>query len=109
MRSTQKGGKEVLKFVACLRILVFLHNISIVHFCEWGWEGCYWSKKKICGRHNCMIPNAEKVMYFHNEKKTLNIFNLQQWQQNEQLQIFIQANVICRGKTESMSRTTTYA
>ena len=47
MRSTQKGGKEVLKFVACLRILVFLHNISIVHFCEWGWEGCYWSKKKI--------------------------------------------------------------
>ena len=56
-----------------------------------------------------MIPNAKKVMYFQNEKKTLNIFNLQQWQQNEQLQIFIQTNVIFRGKTESMSRTTTYA
>ena len=33
---TQKGG-EVLKFVAFLRILLFLNNWSIVYFCEWGW------------------------------------------------------------------------
>ena len=34
MTSTQKGGEEALKFVACLRILLFLNNISLVNFCE---------------------------------------------------------------------------
>ena len=38
MTSTQKGGGEVLKFVTCLWILLFLSNRSIVHFCG-GWEG----------------------------------------------------------------------
>ena len=33
MTSTQKGGGEVLKFVTCLRILLFLNNKSIAHFC----------------------------------------------------------------------------
>ena len=35
MASAQKGGKKVLKFVACLQILLILKNRSIVHFCEW--------------------------------------------------------------------------
>ena len=36
MASTHKGDKEVLKSVACLQILLFLNNRSIVHFCKWG-------------------------------------------------------------------------
>ena len=31
MTSPQKGGGGVLKFVSCLRILLFLNNISNVH------------------------------------------------------------------------------
>ena len=35
-----QGGGEVLKFVACFWILLFLNNRSIVHFCGWwGWGG----------------------------------------------------------------------
>ena len=34
MTSTQKRGEEILKFVVCLWILLFLNNRSIVHFCE---------------------------------------------------------------------------
>ena len=36
MTSTQKGGEEVLKFVAYLWILLLLNNMSIVHFCKRG-------------------------------------------------------------------------
>ena len=63
MTSTQKGGEEVLKFVACLQILLFLNNISIVHFCEWALGT--WVKKLVifCGHHNCMIRNVKKVMF----------------------------------------------
>ena len=35
MTSTRKGGGGVLKFVTCLRMLFFLNNRSIVHFCGW--------------------------------------------------------------------------
>ena len=54
MASTQKG----------LRILLFLNNISIANFCEWG-GGSMGVKKFVifCGRHNCMIPNVKKVMF----------------------------------------------
>ena len=60
MTSTQKEGEEVLKFVACLQILSFLNNISIVHFCEWSMGA--WVKKLVilCGRHNCMILKLRK-------------------------------------------------
>ena len=42
--STRREGEEVLKFVTCLQILLFLSNRSIVHFCEWGdgWVGGGW-------------------------------------------------------------------
>ena len=59
MTSTQKGGEEVLKLVVCLRILLFLNNIFILHFCKWGWG---WGVI-FCERHNCMIPNVKKVMF----------------------------------------------
>ena len=40
MMSTQKGGREVMKFCTCLWILLFLNNRSIVYFCGWwGWGG----------------------------------------------------------------------
>ena len=38
MTSTRKWEREVLKFVTCLWILLFLNNRSIVDFCEW-WGG----------------------------------------------------------------------
>ena len=34
MTSIQQGGGEVLKIVVRLRVLWFLKNRSIVHFCE---------------------------------------------------------------------------
>ena len=65
MASAQKGDKKVLKFVACLRILLFLKNRSIVHFCE-GEVGVGGGGQKIsyffCGCHICMITNVKKVM-----------------------------------------------
>ena len=39
MTSTRKGGRGVLKFVTCLRILLFLNNRSIVYFCGWCEQG----------------------------------------------------------------------
>ena len=51
MTSIGRGGREVLKFVTCLHILLFL-NRSIVHFCGWGYV-------VVCGRHNCMILNIK--------------------------------------------------
>ena len=36
MTSTRTGVGEVLKFVTCLQILLFLNNRSIVHFVRWG-------------------------------------------------------------------------
>ena len=69
MTSTQKGGEEVLKFVASLWIQLFSNNRSIVHFCKWGlaagWDNGGRVKKLVifCGRHNCMIPNVTKVMF----------------------------------------------
>ena len=36
MTSTQRS-EEVLKFVTCLQILLFLNNRSIVHFANVGW------------------------------------------------------------------------
>ena len=54
MTSTRKWEREVSKFVACLWILLFLNNRSIVDFCEW-WGG---SQKMVifCGRHKWMTP-----------------------------------------------------
>lgn len=46
MTSTLKGvcvwGGEALRFVTCLRILLFLDYRSIVHFCRWavGSQNC---------------------------------------------------------------------
>ena len=35
-----RGGGGVLRFIACLQILLFLNKRSIVHFCGWrGWSG----------------------------------------------------------------------
>ena len=40
MTSTRKGAKRgVLEFVAYLRVLLFLNNRSLVHFCGWGGGG----------------------------------------------------------------------
>ena len=39
MMSMQRRGGEVLKFVTCLRILLFSYNTSIAHFCRWGGGG----------------------------------------------------------------------
>ena len=50
MLPTWKGGGEVLKFVTCLQILLFLNKRSIVHFSKLG---------VVCGRHNRMIPNIK--------------------------------------------------
>ena len=61
MTSTQKGS-EFLKFVSCLRILLFLNNISIVLFCKLGVGAGVKKLVIFCGRHNCMIPNVKKVM-----------------------------------------------
>ena len=78
MTSTKKGKKGsggFLKFVTCLRILLFLNNISIVHFC-----GCWWwgFKKLVifCGSHkwttltlevkfgdNALLMNHESNLY----------------------------------------------
>ena len=63
MISTQKGGQEVLKFVRCLQILLFLNNKSIVQFCEWGMGMGVKKLVIFCGRHNCMIPSVKKVMF----------------------------------------------
>ena len=72
-----------------------------------------WVKKFVvfCGRRNCMTPNVKKVIflalvpvlhrksyphfrvYVHSKWKVTNIFNFQEWHQNAQLQIFIQANI----------------
>ena len=76
--------------------------------------GCKGKKKLVifCGHHNYMISDVKKVTflalvpvlqwYSHPHflvyvrskwKVTQNIFNLQEWQQNAQLQIFIPANI----------------
>ena len=62
MTSTQKGNEEVLKFIVCLWILLFLNNISIVHFCEWGVNMGLKKLVTFCRRYNCMIPNVKKVI-----------------------------------------------
>ena len=61
---TEGWGGEVLKFVKCLRILLFLNNRSIVHFCGW------WSKGAgvknlvtFCGHHKWMTPML-KFQYY---------------------------------------------
>ena len=56
MTSTRRRGGEVLKFVTCLQILLFLNNRSIVHFWRRGALGGWGI---VCGRHNCMIPNIK--------------------------------------------------
>ena len=61
MKSTRKEDVEVLKFVTCLRILLFLNNRSIVHFLrKVGGEGV---KKLVtfCGCRKCMTPYQEKA------------------------------------------------
>ena len=68
MTSTQKGGEEVLKFVVCLQVLLFLNNRSIVLFCKSGVsageEGGGVKKSVIfCRYHNWMIPNVKRVMF----------------------------------------------
>ena len=55
MRSVSKGSWEVLKFVTCLHVLLFINSKSIVHFC--GWERVDGWGVVVCGRHNCMILN----------------------------------------------------
>ena len=57
MTSIGRGGEEVLKFVTCLYILLFLNSRSIVHFCGWGCVGV--GGGVVCGRHNCMIFNIK--------------------------------------------------
>ena len=51
MTFTWKGISKVLKFVMCLRILLFLNNRSIFHFCRW-WV--LWGSKisHFVGRHD---------------------------------------------------------
>ena len=59
MTSTRKEGGGILKFVTCLRILLFLNNRSIVDFC--GWRGYGGGVKKLvifCGRHQWMTPKT---------------------------------------------------
>ena len=41
-RPRGKGRGEVLEFVTCLQILLFLINKSIVHFCGWWVGGLWW-------------------------------------------------------------------
>ena len=59
MTSTRKRGRGVgvvFQFVTCLRILYFLNNRSIVHFCGRGGlgEGESLNWLNFCGRHKCM-------------------------------------------------------
>ena len=65
-----EGGGGVLKFVTCLRILLFLNNGSIVHFCGCGGRGI---KKLVifCGRHKWMTPKGLD----HPRKGLINIRN----------------------------------
>ena len=56
MTSLGRGGEEVLKFVTCLHILLFLNSKSIVNFCGWG---CVDGEGVVCGRHNCMTLNIK--------------------------------------------------
>ena len=63
MTSTQKGGEEASKFVACLRILLFLNNGSInLLFIFANEKGGIHKLVIFCGCHNCMITNIKKVM-----------------------------------------------
>ena len=71
MTSTRKGGGGVLKFVICLRILLFLNNRSIVQFCEWrglGWGGGAGGQKigYFCGRHKWMNPLKKNLLAVSN-------------------------------------------
>ena len=51
-------GRGILKSVAFLQILLFLNNISILHFCRWGEGGDGVTELVIFGgRHKCMTPN----------------------------------------------------
>ena len=78
------------------------------------YDGAFLQKLLVfCGRHNRMISNVKKVMflalvpvlpwnshphflvYVHSKcNVTKTVVNLQEWNQNTQLQIFIQANII---------------
>ena len=60
MTSTWNVGGGVLKFVTCLRILLFLKIRYIVHFADGGGRGV---KKLVifCGRHKWMTPNQLKI------------------------------------------------
>ena len=55
MTSVERGSGEILKFVTCLHIVLFLKSRSIVHFCGWGARVCW----VVCGRHNFMILNIQ--------------------------------------------------
>ena len=54
MTPIRRKDGEVLKFVMCLQILLFLNSRSIVRFCRKG--GCW---GMVCGHHNCMFPNIK--------------------------------------------------
>ena len=61
MKGGWKGG-GVLKFDTCLRILLFLNNRSVVHFC--GWWGVGVKKLVIFGGSNkWMTPKNRKTSY----------------------------------------------
>ena len=106
MTSIQKGGEEVLKFVACLRALLFLNNRSIVHFCEWGWVQskkwsflvdviivwCLWQ----CFNASATVKQPSSLLSrctFKTKSKFLIFFILQEWHQNAQSHNFIQASI----------------
>ena len=63
LTSKIRGGEVVLKFVMCLRILLFLNNSTIVHFCRWGWVGGSHNWSFFCGYHKCMAPNVILVFF----------------------------------------------
>ena len=55
MTSVERRSGEILKFVTCLHILLFLNSRFIVHLCGWG----AWVCEVVCGCHNFMILNIK--------------------------------------------------
>ena len=71
-------GREVLKFVTCLQILLFSNNRSIVNFCRQG---------VVSEGHSCMIPNIKT--YFDKKVTFLALMPVLQWSSHPHFLIYV--------------------
>ena len=79
-------GREVLKFVTCLQILLFLNNRSVANLCRLVWvDG--WGLA--CKRHNCMIPNIKTC--FDKKVTFLALVPVLQWNSSPRFIIYVRS------------------